>query len=166
MCQCISDLKKLMWHHLTLSSILYGHMLSKYRSAKEIMQNKHISKVITLFVSTTVWQSGGNAPYCKTAITACWALPKLPSGRWAAHFPLLPLTSPLHCFLPLLFLALPILDLLTPATYLFPLFTLLSNPVRLFFSTCTVYAPPSRPGSHTEISGSMKPERWKQESKD
>lgn len=127
-------------------------MLSKYRSAKEIMQNKHISKVIALFVSTTVWQSGGIAPYCKTAIAACWALPKLPSGRWAARFPLL------HLFPPL-----PLLVLLTPATCLFPLFTLLSNPVRLLFCTCAVCAPPSGPGSHAGISGSMKLERWKKE---
>lgn len=51
----------------------------------------------------TVRQSGGDAPYCKTAIAACWALPKLPSGRWAAPLPLVPLllfTSLLNCVTP------------------------------------------------------------------
>jgi len=91
------------------------------------MLNSHISKVIALFVSTPEWQSGGNAPYCRTAMTACWVLPKLPSGRWAAHFPLvplLPLTSPLHCLSPALFRSLS-----------FPTFNSLSRSLYLSIST-------------------------------
>lgn len=109
---------------------------------EKIMQNTHISKVIALFVSTTVWQSGGDAPYCKTAITACWVLPKLPSGRWAARFPLVPLlpfTSPLHCLSsPLSLFSSPVLSVLvflSPTAYLFPPRTLLSTPASSLFST-------------------------------
>lgn len=86
------------------------------------MQNTHISKV-ALFVSTAVWQSGGDAAYCKTAITACWVLPKLPSGRWAACLPLLHRLLPPHSRC--LFLSL--LVFLTPAAFQFPPLTFLSS---------------------------------------
>lgn len=71
---------------LNFVSFFCNHMFSAHTSAKENHPKTHISKVIALFVSTTAWQSGGNAPYCKTAISTCWVMPKLPSGRWAAHF--------------------------------------------------------------------------------
>lgn len=139
---------------------------------KETKQNTHISKVIALFVSTTVWQSGGDAPYCKTAITACWVLPKLPSGRWAARFPLvplLPLTSLLHCLSPPLSLhlclSLPLsvclssLVFLTPTCSVYFPLLLSALPLHHHPHSPPVHAPPSRPGSDTETSRSVNIER-------
>lgn len=109
----------------------------------------------------TARQSGGDAPYCKTAIAACWALPKLPSGRWAAPLPLVPLllfTSLLNCVTPPLSLspclALSLLVSLAPC-FFFPAFALLS--VFLFLHLYLLAHPaPSRPGSRAEIRGSVK----------
>ena len=137
---------------------------------EKIMQNTHISKVIALFVSTTVWQSGGDAPYCKTAIAACWALPKLPSGRWAARFPLvslLPLAPLLHHHLALcLSLCLSLCVSSSPYCSRYLFFVSTSRfpcivPVPHLY--LPAHPPPSRPGSHTETRGSVKIERGMKE---
>ena len=137
---------------------------------EKIMQNTHISKVIALFVSTTVWQSGGDAPYCKTAIAACWALPKLPSGRWAARFPLvslLPLAPLLHHHLALcLSLCLSLCVSSGPYCSRYLFFVSTSRfpcivPVPHLY--LPAHPPPSRPGSHTETRGSVKIERGMKE---
>lgn len=130
-------------------------LLPRVPGKKNHIQNTHISKVIALFASTTVWQSGGDAPYCKTAVTARWALPKLPSGRWAVHFPLVP--SPPFCFQPPLFVkstaAHPGFISLPHSSHIFPLLALLSVILHLYLP---VHPPPSRPRSHSETRGSVK----------
>lgn len=139
------------------------------------MQNTHISKVIALFASTTVWQSGGDAPYCKTAITACCQSCHLAGELHAFYsylssFLLLSSTVCHHLSLSLLpppCLVLSLLVFLAPVNIFY---LLLSSPllsvILILHLYLPVHPPPSRPGSRTETRGSVKIERGMKERKE
>lgn len=152
------DFLRLCWcfFHLTICSLLT-------LVPESSMQNTHISKVIALFVSTTLWQSGGDVPYCKTVVTERWGAAK--AAIWQVSCTISTCASSSFLSSPPLSLSASLraeLCLLASLSAHFPPFNLLSNHIIHLY--LPVHPPPLGP-DHTQTRRGVKIERGIKEEK-